>query len=99
MYLMINNARHECSRRIVSSDTIKYLAVTPAVEDISGKAQLFRDDGFLMAEDNLDSFERKSMVGTTLTVTNAPEVTDEPRLSIESRVTAIEEAIERGLGL
>lgn len=99
MYLMINNARHECSRRIVSSDTIKYLSVTPAVEDISGKAQLFRDDGFLMAEDNLDSFERKSMVGTTLTVTNAPEVTDEPRLSIESRVAAIEEAIERGLGL
>lgn len=99
MYLMINNARHECSRRIVSSDTIKYLSVTPAVEDISGKAQLFRDDDFLMAEDDLDSFERKNMVGTTLTVTNAPEVTDEPRLSIESRVAAIEEAIERGLGL
>lgn len=99
MYLMINNARHECSRRIVSSDTIKYLAVTPSVEDISGKAQLFRDDGFLMAEDNLDSFERKSMTGNTLVVTNAPEVTEEPRLSIESRVAAIEEAIERGLSL
>ena len=73
MYLMINGNKHTVSRRIVSGDTIKYLTVTPEPEDISGTIQMFRDDGFLMSEDNADNYERRFCVGTLLTMTNKPE--------------------------
>lgn len=100
MYLIINNTRHSVSKRIAKSDTIKYLSVTPAVEEITGTIQMFRDDGFLMSEDSTDNYERKFQTGTLLTLTNKPEpqpVTPQP--SLESRVTAIENAITKGLSL
>ena len=73
MYLIINGNRHTVSRRIVTAETIKYLSVTPAPEEISGKAQMYTDGDFLLSEDNLDSFSRKQYTGTLLTVTNKPE--------------------------
>lgn len=73
MYLLINTTRHTCARRIMTADTVRYLGVEPAPEAITGTAQLYRDDGFLMAVDNLDEFARKEYTGTLLTVTNAPE--------------------------
>lgn len=78
MYLIINHTKHTVSRRIVSADTIKYLSVTPAVEEPIGTIAMYRDDGFLMSEDNADSFKRKFMVGTVLTLTNEEEVVVEP---------------------
>lgn len=73
MYLIINGNKHTVSRRIVSGDTIKYLTVEPAPEDISGTIQMYRDDDFLMSEDNADNFERRFYAGTLLTLTNKPE--------------------------
>lgn len=73
MYLIINGNKHSVSRRIVTSDTIKYLTVDPQPETISGTIQMFRDDGFLMSEDNAERFERKFCTGTLLTLTNKPE--------------------------
>ena len=73
MYILINGNKHTCSRRIVSGDTIKYLTVTPMPEEISGTIQMYRNDGFLMSEDNADDFERRFCVGTLLTLTNKPE--------------------------
>ena len=91
MYLEINGARHTCSQRITKKDTIKFLSVTPAVEDITGTAKLYRDDGFLLAEDNLDAYERKSMAGTCLVVTNAPEPTPvDPTTTNAYRIAALE---------
>lgn len=72
MYLIINGNKYSVSRRIVSDDTIKYLTVTPEPEEISGTIQMYRDDDFLLAEDNADSFERRFCVGTLLTLTNKP---------------------------
>lgn len=34
---------------------------------------MYRDDGFLLAEDNADKFERRFCSGTLLTLTNKPE--------------------------
>ena len=99
MYLLINGSRHTCTRRIVTADTIKYLSVTPAPEEITGKIQMFRDDGFLMCEDDANGFTRKQYSGTLLTLTNKAESTAAPKPSLESRVAAIENAIERGLSL
>lgn len=99
MYLLINGNRHTCSRRIVTADTIKYLSVSPAPEEIAGKIEMYRDDGFLLAEDNSDGYERRYMSGTLLTLTNKAESTAPPKPSLEVRVAAIENAIERGLSL
>lgn len=92
MYLEINGVKHTCSRRIVSKDTIKYLSVTPTPEEISGTIQMYRDDGFLMSEDNVDGYGRKTYVGTCLTVTNAPEPTPiDPTTQVPYRVAMLEQ--------
>lgn len=100
MFLMINNTRHSVSKRIVKGKTIKYLSVTPAPESISGTIKMFRDDGFLMSEDNADEYQRKSYVGTLLQISNDPEPTPvTPQPTVEQRVTALENAIKEGLAL
>ena len=100
MYLMINDTRHTVSRRIVAGDTIKYLSVTPAVEEIAGEIRMFRDDGFLLSEDNADDYARKSYVGTLLQISNDPEpVPVPPQPTVEQRVTMLENAIKEGLNL
>jgi hypothetical protein len=100
MFLSINGKIHSVTKRIVKGKTIKYLSVTPAVEEIAGKIQMFRDDGFLLSEDNADDYARKTYVGTLLTISNDPEpapVTPQP--TVEQRVTALENAIKEGLSL
>ena len=100
MYLIINNNRYTISKRVVTKESIKYFTVTPAVEDISGTATMYRDDGFLMSEDNLDDFKRKSYVGTVLTVTNLPEPTPvDPTATINYRVYEIESTLNTLLGV
>ena len=101
MFLMINSkTRHSVSKRIVKGKTIKYLSVTPAVEEIAGKIQMFRDDGFLLSEDNADDYTRKTYVGTLLQISNDPEpVPVTPQPTVEQRVTALENAIKEGLSL
>ena len=78
MYLLINGEKHSVSRRIVSADTIKYLSVEPAPENISGVIQMYTDENFLLSEDNSDNYERKTYVGTLLALTNAPEPVPQP---------------------
>lgn len=75
MYLKIGETNYTVTRRLVSSDTIKYLGVTPEVGEISGKIQMYRNDGFLLSEDNVDDFDRKLFSGTLLQLTNKPEIT------------------------
>ena len=101
MFLMINSkTRHSVSKRIVKGKTIKYLSVTPAVGEIVGKIQMFRDDGFLLSEDNADDYTRRSYVGTLLQISNDPEpVPVTPQPTVEQRVTALENAIKEGLSL
>lgn len=68
MYLEINGARYTCSKRIFQKDTIKFLSVTPLMEDISGIAKLYRDDGFLLSEDSLVKNKKgKKMRGKYIT--------------------------------
>lgn len=99
MYLIINNKQYSVSKRIVSKDTIKYLTVTPEPENISGIAKMYTDEGFLLSEDNLDNFERKSYTGTLLIVTNAPEYTPQPTPSLPEYVTyeVLAQAIREGV--
>lgn len=100
MYLIINGARHSVTKRIVSGKTIKYLSVTPAPESISGVISMYRDDGFLMSEDNADNYQRKTYVGTLLQISNDPEPTPvTPQPTLESRVSSLENAIREGLSL
>lgn len=95
MYLDINGNIHQVHRRIVTADTVKYTFVTPEPESISGTIKMYRDDGFLMSEDNADSYERKTYVGTLLTLTNAPEVepTEQPPTLEQEMAAAIKEGV------
>ena len=91
MYLEINDTRHTCSKRIKTKDTIKYLTVTPAPETIAGTIKMYRDDGFLLCEDNADSYEHIEYTGTLLYVYNGekpkpPDPTKKP----EYRISVLE---------
>lgn len=75
MYLLINNTQYPVTKRIVSKDTVKYLSVSPDPGTVSGTIQMYRDDGFLLAEDDSDGYSRQTYAGTILTLTNKPEPT------------------------
>ena len=78
MYLMINGNKHTVSQRVATSDTIRYFDVTPEPADISGTIQMFRNDGFLMSEDNTARFARKQYSDAALLLTNKPAPNTEP---------------------
>lgn len=75
MYLLINNEQYPMTKRIVSKDTVKYLSVSPNPGTVNGSIQMYRDDGFLLAEDDSTSYTRQTYAGTILTLTNKPEPT------------------------
>ena len=75
MYLLINNEQYPVTKRIVSKDTVKYLSVSPDPRPVSGPVQMYRDDGFLLSEDDSDGYTRQTYAGTILTLTNKPEPT------------------------
>lgn len=76
MYLLINGTKHTVKRRVVSSDTIKYLGVTPSLTPsaITGTISMYRDDDVLISEDDSGSFSRKLISGELLQLTNKPEL-------------------------
>lgn len=99
MYLIINDKQYSVSKRIVTNDTIKYLTVTPEPDNISGIARMYTDEGFLLSEDNLDDFERKTYTGTLLVATNKPEYVPQPPPSLPEYVTyeVLAQAIREGV--
>ena len=78
MYLMINGVQHTVKRRLVCSDTIKYLGVTPEPDEITGMIHMYRDDGFLMSTDDSSKFSRKLFSGTLMQLTNKPVPNTDP---------------------
>lgn len=101
MYLIINGNRHTVSKRIVADTSVDYLTVTPEPEEISGVIRMFRDDDFLMSEDNADDYAYKKYSGTRLTIskTNAePEPEIEPvtdEVTWEKLAAAYTEGVEK----
>lgn len=88
MYLVINEARHTVTRRVVTPDTIKYLGVTPDPTEISGIIHMYRDDGFLMSTDDSSQFSRTLFSGTLLQLTNRPAPNTDPFLPSPEPPTA-----------
>ena len=95
MYIKIGKTKYPCTRRIVTGDTIKYLSVKPNPGEVTGKIQMYRDDGFLMSEDNADEYARQTYAGTIFTLTNKPEPVPvippapEPRASNAQTLAAV----------
>ena len=76
MYLKIGENQYSCTKRIKSAaGTLKFLGVSPAPGEVSGTIQMYRDDGFLLAEDDSEGYTRQTYAGTILTLTNKPEPT------------------------
>ena len=90
MYLKIGDNQYTVSRRIVTGDTIKYLSVTPNPGEVTGKIQMYRDDGFLLSEDNADEYARQTYAGTIFTPTNKPEPVPVPTPAPEPQATRAE---------
>ena len=90
MYIKIGDNQYPCTRRIVTGDTIKYLSVKPNPGEVTGKIQMYRDDGFLMAEDNADEYARQTYGGTIFTLTNKPVPVPVPTPAPEPQVTRAE---------
>lgn len=90
MYLQIGENRHSVRRRIVYEDAIVYLSVTPKPELITGSIQMCRDDGLVLAEDHASDYSRQIYTGTRLTLTNAAEVSSQPKSPPEPQATRSE---------
>lgn len=87
MYIKIGKTQYPCTRRIVTGDTIKYLSVKPNPGEVTGKIQMYRDDGFLLSEDNADDYARQTYAGTIFTLTNKPEPVPIPTPAPEPQAT------------
>lgn len=90
MYIKIGDNQYPCTRRIVTGDTIKYLSVSPNPGEVTGKIQMYRDDGFLLSEDNADEYARQTYAGTIFTMTNKPEPVPVPTPAPEPQATRAE---------
>ena len=90
MYLQIGGNRYSVRRRIVYEDAVAYLSVTPEPVEVAGMIQLCRDDGFVLAEDDAGAYARHTYVGTRLTLTNAAEVSPQPKPLPEPQATRAE---------
>lgn len=97
MYLIINNERFTVSQRQVTKDTIRYLTVTPKVDNISGKIQMYTNEDVLMSEDNADVYLRKYYTGTLLVLTNIPEpVPPQPEPDVRTAAEKRQDAYSQG---
>lgn len=90
MYLQIGGSRYSVRRRIVYEDAVAYLSVTPEPVEVAGMIQLCRDDGFVLAEDDAGAYARHTYAGTRLTLTNAAEVSPQPKPLPEPQATRAE---------
>ena len=74
MYLKIGENQYSCTKRIKSNaGTLKFLGVSPAPGEVSGTIQMYRDDGFLMSEDDTSQYIRQKYAGTMLAFFAYPE--------------------------
>ena len=71
-------------------DAVAYLSVTPEPVEVAGMIQLCRDDGFVLAEDDAGAYARHTYAGTRLTLTNAAEVSPQPKPPPEPQATRAE---------
>ena len=74
MYLKIGENQYSCTKRIKSNaGTLKFLGVSPAPGEVSGTIQMYRNDGFLMSEDDTSQYIRQKYAGTLLAFFSYPE--------------------------
>lgn len=78
MYIKINNQTYTLTRRRVTSQSVTYSGLTEEPTDLSGTITMYRDDGFLMSEDNVGDYLRHTYSGGILTLTNVPEPEPQP---------------------
>lgn len=96
MYLKIGENQYSCTKRIKSAaGTLKFLGVSPAPGEVSGTIQMYRDDGFLMSEDDTSQYIRQKYAGTLLAFFAYPEPepvhtpTPEPRATNAQSLAAV----------
>ncbi len=96
MYLIINGERHSVSRREKNKNQVTYYGVEPAVSEISGTIEMFRDDGFPMSVDNTSDYASTSQSGTRLVLSSTlARARVAPTHNTEQRISVLETEIEK----
>lgn len=94
MYLLINDTKYTVTKRIKTKDTVKYLGVSPSIENIdgiSGIAKMYTNEDFFMSEDSLDDYKYKTFTGTLLVLTNKEkELPEDQTKTPNYRLTMLE---------
>ena len=65
--------KYHVSKRTKGKETLNYYSVTPDPGTVTGMIAMYRDDGFLLAEDVSENYERQMYQEGILTFTNAVE--------------------------
>ena len=92
MYLTINNQNYPLRHRKLTAQSVTYFGMTEMPETVSGTITMYRDDGFEMSTDDVDSYARQVKSGTVLTLTNEPEP-PEPQISDDEAVAIITDTL------
>lgn len=84
-------ARWPTSRRTLSADrqTLTFAGLSADPGTLAGPIHTCRDDGFVLAEDNISGYARRVYSGGMLTYTNVPE--PEPQPEPEPEPTEVEQ--------
>lgn len=95
MRIEIGGNTYSTSRRILKGDTLIFLSVSPDPDLPAANIKMYRDDGFLISEDDVSEYLRYEYNGTTLTFTNKPKEQPTPlEPSLNSRVSDLEQALD-----
>ena len=84
-------ARWPTSRRTLSADrqTLTFSGLSADPGTLAGPIQTCRDDGFVLAEDNISGYARRVYSGGMLTYTNVPEPEPQPEPEPEPTDTEV----------
>lgn len=94
MYLKIGDNIYSVSRRLFNGDTLTFLSVLPDPGKVTGNILMYRDDDFLLSQDDIGSYLRQEYNGDVLKFTNKPEEVVTPlEPSLDNRVADLEEAL------
>lgn len=97
MYITINEESYPGIRRVKMLDARETLYIGESldgIESVSGTIGVYRDDGFLLLDDDVESYERVNILPGLLVLTDRPEAvytepTDEDELTDSEALSII----------
>lgn len=99
MYLLINGSQYTVSRRIKRDDTLKFLDVTTDPGEVNGVISMYRDDGFLLSQDNTADYTRQEYSNHVYILTNQPKPEPMPYIPSDRDILNVLLGLNNGGGV